>query len=122
MNIFQNHVYTVIHQSTNCILGTYPSFKKAYERIEEYVDGAALYDLDNYEFKCSQVNFETRKWCPFSFGGGYFQINKFTIHESLLTILPDDIIVSTKMFDSLEEAMKEEKRKHTKYRLEAESM
>ena len=122
MNIFQNHVYTVIHQGINCILGTYPNFKEAYERIEEYVGGATLYDLDAGEFKCSRVNFETRKWCPFSFGGGYFQIDKFTIHESLLTIFPDDIVVSTEMFSALEKAMKEEKRKNTKYRLGTEAM
>lgn len=122
MNIFQNHVYTVIHQGTNCTLGTYPNFKEAYERIESYVDGATLYDLDNYEFECSRVNFETVKWCPLPWGGGYFKIDKFTIHESLLTICPDDLVVSTEMFDYLKKVMKEEKRKNTKYRLGTEVM
>lgn len=119
--IFQNHVYTVIHQNTNCTLGTYPSFKKAYERIESYVGGATLYDLDD-GFECSRVNFEAIEWCSLSFGGGYFNVNKFTIHENLLTIFPDDIVVSTEMFDALKKEMKENKRKNTNYRLRTEAM
>ena len=121
MNIFQNHVYTVVHHGINCTLGTYPSFKKAYERIEEYADGATIYDMDD-GFECSQVNFEAITWHPLSWGGGYFSVEKYTIYENLLTIFPDDIIVSTKMFDSLKKAMKEEKKKNTKYKLRAESM
>lgn len=121
MNIFQNHVYTVVHQNTNCTLGTYPNFKEAYERIEEYANGATIYDIDD-GFECSRVNFEIIKWNPLSWGGGYFSVAKYTIYENLLTIFPEDIVVSTEMFGALEKAMKEEKKKNSKYKLKAEPM
>ena len=120
MSTFQNHVYTVISETTSCILGTFPNFKKAYERIEELADGATIYDL-GYSFNLSKASFEivvVKK----AYGRYYFTTNRYTIYESLLTIFSNDITISPDMFAELENVMKENRRKNAKYKLKTEVM
>jgi len=96
---FQNYVYGII-SSRGTSLGVYPNFKQAYERLENYSKHVvAIIDKgDRYD---DEATFEVvRK------SGKYYIYDTFTIHRMLLTIWPDDKLISPDMIRELEEQNK----------------
>jgi len=102
---FQNYVFTVIGVNTLLPLGTYPTFKKAYERIEECHkndDVIAIVDLgDNGD----SATFEVIRSYKYD-----FMNSKYIIARNLLTIFPEDQTVSYAMVKELEEKNKNSKK------------
>lgn len=93
---FQNYVYTVVNKGSNISFGTFPNFKKAYERIEKFEKGSSIIDCgseydDEVHFQVIKIN----KGCIYT--------KEYVVYRNLLTIYEDDQLVSTNMVYKLTE-------------------
>lgn len=104
---FQNYVFTVICAKTLLPLGTYPTFKKAYERIEECHekdDVIAIVDLGD---KGDSAIFEVIRSYKYD-----FMNDKYIIARDLLSIFPEDKTISYEMVKELKEKNKNSQKKY----------
>ena len=106
----QNYVYTVVHMIGNrtvCSLGCYPNFKEAYERVEKLTSKCDyLIDVSNDGYF---TEFEFEAITKQKYGRLYLlKTERYFIFQNLLTILPNDKVVSLWDVHKLEAALEKE--------------
>ena len=101
---FQNYVYTIVKKDTNICLGTYPNFKKAYERIEEFAKGNVIVDCGG-QFD-NEVHFQVIKT-----NKGHVYGTEYVVYRNLLTIYNSDQLITTKMIEKMTQACEENDQK-----------
>lgn len=104
---FQNYVFTVIDAESLLPLGTYATFKKAYERIEEYHENDNVIAIVDLGDKGNSAVFEVIRSYKYN-----FMNSKYVIARNLLTILSEDQTVSYDMVKELEEKNKKSNHKY----------
>ena len=87
METFQNYVYAIVSEHKT-VLGVYPNFKKAYERLETARTNTVAV-VDKGDINANASRFEVvRKH------GSKYLFDTYVIDRILLTIYPSDPLVS----------------------------
>lgn len=109
---FQAYIY-ILEQDYGCgkMTYSYPNFKKAYEQMEKWEDGNTIIDCGQ---NGSVSSFEAIRFSEYS----NIFTHKYTITRNLLTIFPEDKIVTPSMICKIEK--ENEKAVSSKYKLRAE--
>ena len=87
----QFYTYVVIDFNTECILGSYKTFKEAYECIEKRENGKVIYDEKPDAY--NNLIFEAIRLERTSYGY-YAYRTKYAIYRSLITVQQNDTTIS----------------------------
>lgn len=99
----QQYVYTLFNLDLEIACGVSTTFQKAYEKIEESArefNAIAIIDVsDAHNDRDAVFEVILKK----AYG---FQVHKYVISRSLLTVWPNDMVISTDMIDQMKEGFK----------------